>query len=354
MVDVRFNKAVLWRISSVCCCLRRGSVTVTHDQGYLPWFRSGELSATLHIWRCEQGRLITTDVKMATSGDPVRLLYVPRERRIPHLRGTPEDELSPEEWASEVRRAVSARSMGGLEGADYAISHLDGNARREVLALPPDDVETAKLICVVVCREFGDQRSAAALREALYGRNQQTQESVRDFGHAIQRLHERLVAKYGPREALAAAQLRDRLIEGLIPGPLRRHLRRLVIKDATMSFRAARDEALRYEREDADDALLVASARELHEGAPGRDERVSSLVQTMLELCKQMADIQARLPSREADRGYWPRGRGRNPGQRRNRTPERRRTAGPSDLWWNCEQAGHFAAHCAGNDQAPL
>ena len=71
--------------------------------------------------------------------------------------------------------------MGGLEGADYAISHLDGNARREVLALPPDDVETAELICAVVCREFGDQRSAATLREALYGRNQQTQESVRDL-----------------------------------------------------------------------------------------------------------------------------------------------------------------------------
>ena len=294
---------------------------------------------------------------MATNGEPVRLLYVPRERRIPHLRGTPEDELSPEEWASEVRRVVSARSMGGLEGADYAISQLDGNARREVLALPPDDVETGGVPGIrrpVVCREFGDQRSAAALREALYGRNQQTQESVRDFGHAIQHLHERLVAKYGPGEALAAAQLRDRLIERLIPGPLRRHLRRRVIKDATMSFRAARDEALRYKREDADDALLVARARELHEGALGRDERVSSLEQTMLELCKQMADIQARLPPREADRGYWPRGRGRNPEQRRNRTPERRRTAGPSDLCWNCGPAGQFAAHCAGNDQAPL
>ena len=185
---------------------------------------------------------------MATNSDPVRLLYVPRERRIPHLRGTPEDELSPEEWASEVRREVSARSMGGLEGTDYAISHLDGDARREV----------------------------------------QTQESVQDFGHAIQRLHERLVAKYGSGEALAAAQLRDRLIEGLIPGPLRRHLRRRVIKDATMSFRAARDKALRYEREEADDALFVARARELHEGAPGHDERVSSLEQTMLELCKQI------------------------------------------------------------------
>ena len=101
---------------------------------------------------------------------------------------------------------VSARSIGGLEGADYAISHLDGNAQREVLALPPDDIEIAELVCTVVCRNFGDQRSAAALREAVYGRHQQAQESVRDYGHALQRLHERLLAKHGQPEALPAAQ----------------------------------------------------------------------------------------------------------------------------------------------------
>ena len=95
---------------------------------------------------------------MMAGVEPARVIYVPRERRIPHLRGTPENELSPEEWASEVRRVVSARSMGGLEGADYAISHLDGNAQREVLALPPDDVETAD-----VHGGVPDQRSAAAL-----------------------------------------------------------------------------------------------------------------------------------------------------------------------------------------------
>ena len=95
---------------------------------------------------------------MMAGVEQARLIYLPRERRIPNIRGTPGDELSPEEWTSEVRRVVSARSMGGLEGADYAISHLDGNARREVLNLPPDDVATAEIVCTVVCREFGDQR----------------------------------------------------------------------------------------------------------------------------------------------------------------------------------------------------
>ena len=127
-----------------------------------------------HIWRCEQGhrRRLANQHTMAACVEPARLIYVPRETRIPPPRGTSYDELSPEEWVAEVRRVVSARSMGGLEGADYAISHLDGNARREVLALPPDDVETAELVCTVVCREFGEQRSAAVLREALYGRHE--------------------------------------------------------------------------------------------------------------------------------------------------------------------------------------
>ena len=88
-----------------------------------------------------------------------------------------------------------------MEGAIFGISHLDGNARRQVLALQPDDVATAELVCTVACREFGDQRSATVLREA-----------VNDYSHALQRLHERLVAKYGQSEALSAAQFRDRFI----------------------------------------------------------------------------------------------------------------------------------------------
>ena len=246
--------------------------------------------------------------------------------------------------------------MGGLGGADYAISHLDGNARREVLALPPDDIATAELVCTVVCREFGDQRSAAALREAVYGRHQQAQESVRDYGHALQRLHERLVAKHGQLEALPAAQLRDRLIEGLLPGLLRRHLRRRATKDAAMTFRAARDEALPFERDKANDAPAVARVCEQREQtAADLDDRVAALtdaVAKLVELTQTLQrQLQQQLPQEIAYR--------RRPNWREERAPryreqrerpllDRRRTAGPNDTCWRCHHRGHFAAQCPG------
>ena len=152
-------------------------------------------------------------------------------------------------------------------------------------------IRVSSFFCEVVCREFGDQRSAAALREAVYCRHQQVQESVRDYGHALQRLHERLVAKHGQPEALPAAQVRDHLIEGLLPGPLRRHLRRRAAEDAAMTFRATRDEALRFERDEAEDAPAVARVCEQREQtAADLDDRVAALTDDLDDRVAALTD----------------------------------------------------------------
>ena len=182
----------------------------------------------------------------------------------------------------------------------------------------------------------------------MYGRHQQAQESVRDYGHALQRLHERLVTKHSQSEALPAAQLRDRLIEGLLPGPLRRHLRRRATKNATMTFRAARDETLRFERDEAEDAPAVARVCEQREQpAADLDDRVAALADAVTKLAELTQPLQQEVAYQR--RPNWREERAsRYPEQRKRPLMERRRTAEPNDICWRCHHRRHFAAQCPG------
>ena len=103
----------------------------------------------------------------------------------------------------------------------------------------------------------------------------------------------RLVAKHGQPVPLPGAKLRDRLIEGLLPGPLRRHLRRRAAEDAAMTFHAARDEALRFEREEAEDAPAVARVCEQREQpAADLDDRVAALTDAVAKLAGLIQSLQ--------------------------------------------------------------
>ena len=294
-----------------------------------------------HIGAASRVSLRATMAEEGEECEAPRLLYVPRERRIPYFRGSPDDELEAEEWASEVLRVVRARGLKGLEGADYAISHLEANARREILTAETTNIGTADKVCQLVCHEFGDQRRAATLREALYGRRQEPGESIRDYAYALQRLHDRLAAKLGPVEAVPAIQYRDRLVEGLLPGPVRRQMRRRVDANAHLTFRQVREEAIRFEREDVADAPVTVRNREQRVVATNQPDdslkvltnTVARLTEAVSALCEQFNQSQPRN-CQTSNKETLPTDRWKRQERRQNRqTREWGRRANPTRRW---------------------
>ena len=142
----------------------------------------------------------------------------------------------------------------------------------------------------------------------------------------------------------------------LLPGPLRRHLRRRAAKDAAMTFRTTRDEALRFERDEADDAPAVARVCEQREQpAADLDDRVAALTDAVTKLAELTQTLQRQLqqqPQQEIAyrrRPNWREERApRYPEQRERPLSDRRRTAGPNATSWRCHHRGHFAAQCQG------
>ena len=105
---------------------------------------------------------------------------------------------------------------------EYATSHLEGMARREVLAVSADQINTAAKVCVVVKTAFEEPRSAAALREALFARHRDKVESVRDYANALLLLKARLAAEAGEGQTTnSVSALNQRVVEGIRPAPLR-------------------------------------------------------------------------------------------------------------------------------------
>ena len=140
---------------------------------------------------------------------------MPRERRATPFRGDGSDLIDAEEWSSDITRFATARGMTGLDGAEYALANLEGLARREILSLPASDITTAQEICDAIITAFGERRSAAQLRDALHARRQANTETVREFGHSLFRILERLQSKLHDTPAMLKCDFNARFVEGL-------------------------------------------------------------------------------------------------------------------------------------------
>ena len=192
--------------------------------------------------------LCSTEERSCTAPtQPSRIVYIQRERRLPTFRGDGFDNTSAEEWAEEIRRGI--RGMTDADAADCVIDHLEGPARREILLLPGHLQASDKAVLRAVLNAFGDRRSTGALRDALYNRNQQPNETVREYSNALQSLVALLQSKVCGEEAISPRALCERFVEGLRSGHLRARMRRQLSTAEWADFDDLRRQAIERELE---------------------------------------------------------------------------------------------------------
>ena len=295
---------------------------------------------------------------MAEGGNgALRFVCLPRERRTTPFRGDGSDLIDAEEWAVDICRFTDARGMTGLGGAEYALSNLEGLARREVLSLPSSSVANAHAICDAVVDAFGERRSAAQLRDALHARRQAASESVRDFAHSLLRIRERLQSKLRDAPAMHKRDFNARFVEGLRNKCIRKAMREFIVDTdrSDADFKLVRDKAVQLEieeAEDEDDSQVTthcqqSTAVDMQQQMTVLVETVSQLSATVTTLKEEVGELRNR-----SDRDYDRRYRYQTNRPRNVRTPMQpqqagqRRQAGSNDRCYNCNTFGHFQRDC--------
>ena len=112
-----------------------------------------------------------------------------------------------------------------LDGAEYSHGNLEWLARRDTLSLPATDITSAQEICDAIVAAFGEQRSAAQLRDTLHARRQATTETIREFGHSLFRILERLQSKLHDTPAMLKGDFNAHFVEGLRNKSIRKSMR---------------------------------------------------------------------------------------------------------------------------------
>ena len=299
--------------------------------------------------------------------------------------------------------------MTGLDGAEYALANLEGLARREILSLPASDITSTQEICDAIVTAFGERRSVAQLRDALHARRQATSETIREFGHSLFRIVERLQSKLHDTPAMPKCDFNARFVEGLRNKSIRKRMRAsLADADRTDDdFKIVRDKAVQFEREeeeDEDDAegkhvssCQQSSVTDLQQDdAEGKhvsscqqsyvtdlQQQITALVETVAQLSVNMATMNKKVDERvptdqnidgsqhQFDRAYEQRGDDRQRSGRYTQQRRPKRQSNSRDRCYGCGKFGHFWRDCtqlvneqsleqpmtnrySGNDRPPL
>jgi len=208
---------------------------------------------------------------------------------LPHFSG--EEDFH--EFASQARRVLTRgpRLPDGV-AAEWVIASLTSVARLEVTTRPPEETDTPDRVLDILDSVFGDQRDLCSLLAAFHGRRQGLGEGVLDFSQSLRTLGAKITMK--APTMVTPELLRDRFADGLHPAALRREVRRVVRERPATTFEAARTEALRWVREDA-------QAEPRLEPVPSSSVTINESIDELVELRKQVASLSRETEKLQAE-----------------------------------------------------
>lgn len=185
----------------------------------------------------------------------------------PKFRGGQQPEFSFQDWLTAQITMFDMYPLSEAQKVSTLINNLEGEPRREVLAMPADQHDSVQNIISFLQGIYGDTTSLTSLRSQFFTRKQRTDENVRQFALILQELSNRLMARGDT--TTSGYVLRDQFISGLVDGALRRELHNMVRTTATLTFAEIKREAmLRVDDFESVTQMMAAAVRVNQDRAP--------------------------------------------------------------------------------------
>lgn len=253
-----------------------------------------------------------------------------------------------QDWYDTQTSMFNIYPFSEVQKVSALVSNLDGEAKREVLALPAAQRATSEQILTFLKGIYGDIASLATLRSQFFTRKQRTDENVRQYALALQELSNRLENRGDG--TTRGNILRDQFILGLLDVGLRRELRGMVRAAPDSSFLEVKQEAILRADEFGEVRQAVAATVQL-KPAPDKAKLVEEIKQEVfLQLKGEIKEMVAGMINevREGVQNLLP-----NSESARSRYESRggRKSSDQFDhqgrpICRRCKQVGHIERRC--------
>lgn len=265
-------------------------------------------------------------------------------------------ELALGEWMSQTKYLAGLQGLSEQQQVQFALGSLEGEAKREVLAVAVGERNTAGKIFDLLQELYGDNTPAAALRAQFFNCRQVPKQSLRSFSLQVRELFTRLRSRDDSGLAEDDHLARDQFIMGLRDGPIRQTLKLQLRRDPTLTFEAVRKEALALEMDQLEADCMTVSSTALNP-VPVADWKRELREEIMKDVKEQMSELSRTLLAELRDtRHLGPplaRERSHSDGAWRDR-PQPGRPSNSRFQWDGqgqpicnrCGLAGHISRHC--------
>lgn len=265
------------------------------------------------------------------------------------------------EWVTQTNYLAGLQGLTGQQKLQFVLSSLEGEAKREVLAAPEGNRNTAKAVFDLLTELYGDNTPVAALRAKFFNCRQSANQSLHSFSLQVRELFVRLKKRDSTGLGAEDLLMRDQFVMGLRDGPIRQNLRQQIRQNPDLPFDAIRKEAIALEQDQADTieqpACMAASAVGASASGPTNEWKQELRAEIMQEVKNQMAELSKTLLDElrkgQSVRAPLLRERSYSEGAR-ERAPGTSRP-GPSRFQWDtegrpicnrCGVAGHVSRQC--------
>lgn len=211
-----------------------------------------------------------------------------------------------EDWVQEAKSVISNMGLTGKGASEFLISHLEGDAKREVRVLTTAQRAKPESVLTLLGNQFGERLTASQLISEFHGRKRQKGETSREFSYALLELLDRAVTADPTLHDNKDRLLRDRFIDGIEDHKLYISLGDRVERQPDLGFQDLRDYAFKVEgpaatKQSAQSTVVQSTYRQSGTSSSSLDELIKGqelLTKTLElqqkqqeELAKQQAEL---------------------------------------------------------------